>query len=180
MTEVNDTKLLKPSDPRWFPYWEDFQKRMQQVRFDLLPTLKPAEVPGAEKLRPGTRDLLTSLAAPFAQFPEAQQYLLAFLSSNHDPQTREPLSPTQNAIVAALFHLIHYMGGTDFIGIGQFSELANQILIDSGERMHLEPRKVGAILTSLGFVERVRTNRGFGIALDLETRQSTTSVLAHL
>jgi hypothetical protein len=34
-----------------------------------------------------------------------------------------------------------------------------------------------AILTSLGFSERVRTNRGFGIALDLETRRRVHSLV---
>jgi hypothetical protein len=87
MTEANDTKLLKPSDSRWFADMDAFQKRMLQLRFDLFAHVKPAEVPGAEKLRPGTRDLLTSLAAPFAQCPEAQQYLLEFLSRNRDLQT---------------------------------------------------------------------------------------------
>jgi hypothetical protein len=52
-----------------------------------------------------------------------------------------------------------------------------QVLIQSGERMHLEPRRIGAILTSLGFVERVRTNRGFGITLDLETRRRVHSLV---
>jgi hypothetical protein len=65
----------------------------------------------------------------------------------------------------------------DFVTVGQFSEIVNQILIQSGERMHLEPRKVGAILTSLGFFERVRTNRGFEIALDLETRRRVHSLV---
>jgi hypothetical protein len=177
MMEANDTKLLKPSDPRWFSSFDDFQKRMLQVRCDLFGSMKPAEVPGAENLRPGTRDLLASLAAPFSQFPEAQQYLLHFLSSVHDPQTHEPLSPTQNAVVAALFHLIHYEHGADLIGVGQFSELANQILMQSGERIRLEPRKVGAILTSLGFAERVRTNRGLAITLDLETCRRVHSLV---
>jgi len=177
MTEANDTKLLKPSDPRCLADMDAFQKRMLQLRFDLFPHVKPAEVPGAEKLRPGTRDLLTSLAAPFAQFPEAGQYLLEFLSRNHDPQTREPLSPSQNAVVAALFHLVHYVRGMDFVTVGQFSEIANVFLLQAGERMHLEPRKVGAILTSLGFCDRVRTNRGSGIALNLETRKRVHSLV---
>jgi hypothetical protein len=55
--------------------------------------------------------------------------------------------------VATLFYLVHYVRGMDFVTVGQFSEIVNQILIQSGERMHLEPRKVGAILTSLGLAQ---------------------------
>jgi hypothetical protein len=171
MTEVNDDKLLKPSDPRLSSHMEEFRNRMLQMRFDLYPNIKPAVVPGAENLRPGTRDLLASLEAPFTGSPYLGEFLPEFLSSTHDLQTREPLSPSQNAVVAAFFHMIHYMQGVDCMTVGQFGEFVNQLLVQSGERMHLLPRKVGAVLSSLGFSARVRTNRGLEIAADLETRR---------
>jgi hypothetical protein len=171
MLEANDCNLLKPSDPKWFPEMAEFQMKMLRLRFDLYSQIKPAVIPGAEKLRPGTRDLLTSLAAPFFQNPDVGRHLLSILSVIHDPQTREPLPMSQNAVVAALFYITHYRETKDFTTVGHVSEFVNWTLVEARERARLQPRKVGALLSSLGFFERVRTNRGLGIALNIQVRK---------
>jgi hypothetical protein len=171
MVEVNDSELWKPSDPRLAQLWDDFQQRMLQFRFDYYSQVKYYAIPGAEELRPRARDILNCLAAPYAECPDDQELLVKFFSELHDPQSREPLSRVQNAVLAALFRVIHSPQDTGYSTISQISGFANSRLRQTGEKVRLQPRKVGAILSSLGFGERVRTNRGLGIYTGANERQ---------
>jgi len=170
MVEVNNSELWKPSDPRLANFLDEFQQRMLQFRFDHYKQVGYIAIPGAEVLRPRARDILNSLAAPYAQWPDAQAALVGFLSEFHDPQSREPLSRLQNAILAALFQAIHSPQYTGYSTIGDISGSANILLRQTRETMHLQPRKAGAILSSFGFVKRARTNRGLGIHLGVDER----------
>jgi len=173
MTEVNDVELIKPDDPRLSQEVETLQSMLLQLRFDLYPKIKPAVIQGpeAKALRPGTRDILGSLAAPFTDFPEAGQFLAAFLSVFHDSQSREPLSTVQNAIVAALFRFIHETPNSQAALVGGIGWTANQALAEAKERVRLSPKGAGGLLSSLGFARRVRTNRGSAVLLDLNLRK---------
>ena len=64
-------------------------------------------VPGAEELRPRSRDLFSSLGAPLVRHRLWIACLLGFIKQNHDPVTREPLEPRQEALHAVLWEIIH-------------------------------------------------------------------------
>lgn len=61
-----------------------------------------------------------------------------------------------------------YMSLKDFssIWIGGLTQNVNFFLELAGEKLRLKPRKVGAVLTSLGFSSRTRTNSGWVISLN--------------
>jgi len=170
MVETNKTNLLKPTDPRLRKYGDEFQKHLLQFRFDLYKTVQPAVIPGAEKLRPRARDLLSSLAAPLADDEMWCKFLLEFFLA-HEPATQEPLPPAQDATLAALFHLIHLLPGEESITVGSFGETVNNVLRQAGKRFTLQPRKIGSVLTSMGFTSRERTSRGWRIWLDSAARR---------
>ena len=170
MTEVNEPNLLKPTDARIMKIAGELQQKCLQFRFDHYKTVKPAAIRDADKLRPRTRDLLSSLAAPFAHDAEWVELLSNFFLRIHDPATAEPLSPAHNAVLAALFWHIHVRGQKECIGIGSFCQFVNDFIRMSGERFALAPRKAGSVLSSLGFTFRERTNRGWRIWLSSADR----------
>ncbi len=55
--------------------------------------------------------------------------------------------------------------------VGDLTQLVNELLARAGERFRLSPRKVGAVLTSLGFIYRKRTNCGWTVWLDRSQRE---------
>jgi hypothetical protein len=69
------------------------------------------------------------------------------------------MSPEHNAVLRALFAMIH-PGDFSFIWISHLTDRVNRFLEQSGDRLLLMPRKVGAVLTSFGFTNRTRTNSG--------------------
>jgi hypothetical protein len=80
---------------------------------------------------------------------------------------REPLSPAQNAVLRGLFSLIHNSHKDyDAILTSDLTAVVNDLLGRAGESLRLRPRKVGAVLTSLGFSNRKRINSGWVVYLD--------------
>lgn len=51
--------------------------------------------------------------------------------------------------------------GFKSLQVSYLTKVVNDELERSGERFYLEARKVGAVLTTLGFVKRERTSRGW-------------------
>ncbi len=133
-------------------------------------SIRPAVIPGSEKLRPRARDLLSSLAAPFAHDKAWCEMLLAFFLEMHEPANQEPLSRAQSAVLATLFAVMHLSPDRDCMTVGAFGQLVNEFLRGVGERISLSPQKTGRVLTSLGISSRERTNRGWQITLDNATR----------
>jgi len=165
MTEANRTDLIKPTDPSVEKEAADLRAMLLQFRFDhYKPAWTPA-IPGAEILRPRSRDLLTCLAAPFAKDEKWCAFLVRFFELQaHVAQ--EPLSPPQNAVLAALFSLVHQRYDTHLCLVGDLTGMVNKFLEKAGEHYRLLPRKVGAVLTSLGITERQRTKVGLTVWLD--------------
>lgn len=56
----------------------------------------------------------------------------------------------------------------------------NEDLEEPGESFRVTPRSIGAELTSMGFTDRKRTNRGWLIWLDRPTREHITNLLKPL
>lgn len=163
--EANKPGLLKPTDPKIEQLAMDLQQQLLQFRFEHYRSVELPEICGAEALRPRTRDLFRCLAAVYPEDSYKQEYLLDFFKF-HDATTREPLSPPQNAILRELFAAAHYHTESKSFTVGRLTEVVNDFLEKAGERFRLEPRKVGSVLTSLGFQRRVRTNQGWVLYLD--------------
>lgn len=161
MFESNSTALCRTDEPKVQQMAADLQAQLLRFRLENYKTAKPAAVPGDEILRPRTRDLLRALSAGHAQDAERCQGLLkAFESDEAVPL--EPLNPAHNAVLLALFAMIH-PGDFSFIWNSHLTEKVNLFLEQSGDRLRLLPRKVGAVLTSFGFTNRRRTNSGWAL-----------------
>ena len=78
----------------------------------------------------------------------------------------EPLNREQNVVLQALFSLVHSTENEfSSVWVSQLTRLVNQFLEKGGKRFRLHPRKVGSVLTTLGFSDRKRTNSGWTLQL---------------
>ncbi len=173
MSEANGAELVKPTDPALEELAADMHRSLLQFRFDQLKAARPATVPGAECLRPRARDLLSCLAAPSPDDRERCQFLLRFFELQ-EVVAQEPLLPPQNAVLMALFVALHREAESPDAVVRRVQDLttlANSLLQGAGEGLRLHPRKVGSVLTSLGFLSRQRTNEGWVLWLSRSDQQ---------
>lgn len=164
MFESKGTALARTDEPRVTQMAASLQAQLLRFRFENYKRVQLAAVPGDETLRPRTRDLLRALTAAHHDVRRSQG-LLKFFESGHGVQA-EPLNPEHNAVLRALFSIIHVREEFTSIWIGDLTKNVNFFLAQAGEKLRLQPRKVGAILTSLGFSSRTRTNSGWVISLN--------------
>jgi hypothetical protein len=90
----------------------------------------------------------------------------------------EPLDPAQNAVLRALFSLIHLEEGISSVRVGNLTCIVNLFLDRAGENLRLLPRKVGAVLTSLGVGTRTRTNSGWALSVNLQDAEKLHQLAA--
>lgn len=170
MMEANADGLLKVTDPVLEERARILQRQLLQFRLQNYKHAKPAPLPGAESLRPRTKDLLTCLATAAAEDTKRVDDLVHFFKYQNKT-LQEPLPPAEDAVLAALFYLVHFrreysnFSGKS-LGVSDVTCLVNDVLDKSKTRVRVKPRKVGAILTSLGFLRRERTNKGWTLWLD--------------
>ncbi len=167
--EANNIELLKPTDPTLLKMADQLRMQFLRFRFDMYGKISCVSIPGAEELRPRSRDLLNSLAAPSLKDVNRCQRLLQFFRFR-DATSQEPLPPAQAAVVKALMYGIHsstICEGTTYL-INDIAQQVNKCLEEDGESLRLTPRKVGSALTSLGIRSRQRTNSGWVLWLSVE------------
>src|ERR1700730_5756117 len=149
MCETTRTDLFRPSDVEVEREAAGLQAQLLHFRFENYRRAEPGPISGDEVLRPRSRDLLRTLSAAHLQDVKRSQRLLEFFDSGQAvPQ--EPLSPEQNAVLRALYSVIHVQKGFVSVQTSDLTELVNYCLRAAGEPLRLRPRKVGAVLTSLG------------------------------
>ena len=163
--EVNDCKLIKPSDPRLESEIREIRMRLLDFRLTMIKEAKLLTVPGAEELRPRDRDLLGCLAAPLHQDEPRCQELLNFFESTYNQRKFAGLSP-EIAVLAAFYVFRHTKQFLGVVTISLLTKWANDLLYASADRRRLTPRKVGAILTSYGLGSRLRRNTGYEVAVE--------------
>jgi len=163
MSESKSTALVRTDEPAVQQQAADLQAQLLRFRFENYKTVRPVPVPGDEALRPRTRDLLRVLSAAHADVSRSE-LLLRFVESGQGVQP-EPLSPEQNAVVRAMFSAVHIREDFSCIWISDLTQRVNIFLELAGEQLRVQPRKVGAVVTSLGFSSRTRTNSGWVISL---------------
>jgi hypothetical protein len=164
MVESKSTTLINADEPKVRQLANDLQAQLLQFRFDNYNRVQPIPIPGEEILRPRTRDLLRALAAAHADADRSYRLLKFFESAQAVPA--EPLDPEHNAVLRALFSLIHLAEDFNSCWIGDLTQKVNFFLKLAGENLRLQPRKVGAVLTTLGFTSRTRTNSGWLLSLN--------------
>jgi hypothetical protein len=180
MAEKNKSRLLKPGHPTVVKVSSELRQRLLQFRFDFYKSIRPALVPGAEDLRPRSRDLLSSLAAPLVGSQPWTRFLLAYMKENHDPVTRESLEPRFEALHAALWEAIHREPPLSHVRIGgqmSLSTATNDILLQGGETLTVTDKGVGRMLSSMGFRSTQRTKTGWILWLDSATRERCHQLL---
>jgi hypothetical protein len=168
MFESERANLCGLDDPKIQQLANRVQAQLLRFRLDNFKKVHPIPVPGDEILRPRARDILRSLAAVHSQNSQRCQVLLRFFQSGQILPA-EPLTREQNVVLKLLFSLVHSRV-EDFscVFVAQVTKAVNQFLEVDGERFRLLPRKVGSILTSLGFTNRKRTNSGWTLQLSLQ------------
>ena len=163
MSESKSTALVRNDEPAVQQQAANLQAQLLRFRFENYKTVRPVPVPGDEALRPRTRDLLRVLSAAHADVSRSER-LLRFVESGQGVEP-EPLSPEQNAVVRAMFSAVHIREDFSCIWISDLTQRVNIFLELAGEQLRIQPRKVGAVVTSLGFSSRTRTNSGWVISL---------------
>jgi hypothetical protein len=165
MTEANHSDVDRPTDSELEELAAELQAQLLQFRFQNYKTIRTCNPPGTETLRPRSRDLLACFAAPFAEDAEICERLVDIFKER-EISSREPLSPSQSAVLAGLFFCMHINSYSGAVLVKNLTSKVNRILRAAGQPLRLQPRKVGAVLTTLGFSRRERTNAGWNIILD--------------
>ena len=178
MHESMKTNLKRPSDVEVEREAAELQGQLLRFRFENYRSVEPGPLYGDEFLRPRSRDLLRALAATHMQNVERSKRLLEFFDSGQ-AIPHEPLCPEQNAVLRALYSVIHIRNDYDSIQTGQLTEMVNLILERAGESLRMKPRKVGSVLTSLGFSNRTRTNSGWILSLNREDAEKLHQLADH-
>jgi hypothetical protein len=169
--------LASTEDPRIQKLASHLQAQLLRFRFENFKKVQPAAVPGDEVLRPRTQDLLRALTAAHFEDTQRSQRVLKFFESGQALPS-EPLSPEQNAVLRALFSIIHLRENFYSSCVGDLAQKVNFYLEQSGERLRLQPRKVGAVLTALGFSNRTRTNTGWTVDLSRQDAEKIHQLAA--
>jgi len=167
MFESKSTALVSADEPRVQQMAAELQAQLLSFRLENYKAVKPTGVAGDEVLRPRTRDLLRALSAAHAQDAERCQDLLKFFESG-EAVPLEPLSPEQNAVLRALFSAIH-LHDFSSIRVGDLTRRVN---------LRLSPRKVGAVLTSLGVATHTRTNSGWALSVNCQDAEKLHQLAA--
>jgi hypothetical protein len=165
MVESDKTNVYGVSDPSVKEFAAKLQAQLLQFRFENYRKMSTPVIAGMERLKPRSREMLAALAAPCAEDLEICQPLIEFFK-RRECFNHEPLPPPENAVLTALFSQIHQEAYTGGVLIKNLTTKVNEILETSGERFRLSPRKVGAVMATLGFGWKRRTNIGWTILLD--------------
>jgi hypothetical protein len=177
MFETKSTSLVRTDDPKVQQLAMHLQAQLLRFRLENFKTVRPAPVPGDEALRPRTRDLLWALTAAHARHAQRSQRVLQFFQSGEGLPS-EPLSREQNAVLRMLFHVVHLREKFDCVTISNLTDAVNSFLSAAHENLRLQPRKVGAVLTSLGFTNRTRTNSGWTISISRQDAEKLHQLAA--
>jgi hypothetical protein len=172
MAESSKAGLFRPGHPSVVKVASQLRQKLLRFRFNFYKSIRPAMVPGSEALRPRSRDLLSSLAAPLVGHRLWTDCLLAIIKENHDPVTRESLEPRQEALHAVLWQIIHRESPLPNVRVGGQNSLAtatNEVLLQGGERVTVTDKGVGTMLSSMGFRSTQRTKVGWILWLDSAT-----------
>jgi hypothetical protein len=178
MHESMRTSLKRPSDVEVEREAAVLQAQLLRFRFENYRRVEPGPIYVDEILRPRSRDLIRALAATHMSNVKRSRLLLEFFKSGQAVPL-EPLSPEQNAVLRALYSMIHPRKEYVSVQTGDLTKMVNYFLQRAGEGLRLQPRKVGAVLSSLGFSNRTRTKSGWIVSVDREDAEKLHELAEH-
>ncbi len=158
MVAENNTGLWKPTDREVEKEVRDLQQMLLQMRLQCYSSIKPVQVPHTGQLSPREQDMLSCLAAVFASNPD---WVDSISRSYEYVPRQQTASPQLAAVVKAVFVVGHDPEFQGNMKVGLVASLAQQYLEMEGERVKLNPRRVGDILTALGFTSSQRQKIGW-------------------
>ena len=170
LQETHRTDLIRPANPEILHAAEDLQRQFLQFRFEKFNAFKLPKVQGDHRLHSRARDLFEALALPIGEDTENCEILLSHFEAQQE-SNREPLPPCQAAVLQTLFIAIHMCPGVGTYAVRYLTQVVNGFLKEAKERYRVSPRRVGGALTSLGLIERRRTNTGWEVLLDRKTQK---------
>jgi hypothetical protein len=177
MFESRDNTLIGTDSPEMQQEAAHLRAQSLRFRFENRKTVNSVPVQGDECLRPRTRDLLRAITSVSPKEQCRSNYLFDFFEADQVVPS-EPLSPEQNAVLQLLFGLVHGPLEECSFYISKLTYQANRSLRKNRERLRLKPRRVGAVLTSLGFTHRRRTNSGWSLSLDKTETERVHQLIA--
>ena len=167
LCETERTDLKKPTDFQILKAADHLRKQLLQFRFERLNSMTLPRIQGQACLRSRTRDLFEALALPSSDPIIGEE--LARIFAILQEQNREPLSPHQTAVLRTLFrwvHTIRHQTRNHLSAVGDLAGMVNRDLKLRRECFRVSPRKVGAILTSFGMINKRRTRWGWVVFFD--------------
>lgn len=168
MTESDTAKRKKPDHPDILQMSREVQNQCLALRFHLLKGMRAVTVPGADHLSHGRRDLLSALAAPFADDPEWQELLLQCLE-NTEQVWMDSRSPVEAAVLDGLWAACHLHLGFHFVYTLELVNLITEIYKNAGQEIHVKTETVGKIVSKVG-IRANHTNSGNGFWLNERNR----------
>jgi hypothetical protein len=166
MRKTSRTDLISPDDPKVLEFAKRVRMRLQQFRFEHYRKLPIPKVPTGVQLSSRPLDIYRALALPIGE----DQDLCTILAHSvaNQKQFQSPLiSLLQSSAVRNLHRFIHFDSKAAGYKLKGLTQAMMADLVSCGEPSRLNERKVGDVLTSLGFTNRSRTNPG-GYALWLQ------------
>ena len=170
MQETGRTDLVKTTDKRLLDNADILCKALLQYRLENYHSLRLPKVEGDQRLHSRTRDLYQALALPLGSNAELCEVLVDLFKIQQE-FNREPLSSASAAVLRALYEFIHSHPQDGKFGQKELTFGVNLNLERLQETFRLNAHEVGRALTTLGFTNRKRTNAGFILWLDLESRK---------
>jgi hypothetical protein len=169
MHDTVRTDLQRPDDPEIIKAADLLERNLVHYRAAKYRTLSIPSIPGMNRLRSRVRDLCESLALAIGEDSAACARLLECMEHQSD-LNRDSLPPNQNAVIAALHKQIHVHPEQAIYLNLDLTRDANLLLAESGERLRLSPKGVGAVLKTFGFYKS-RTKLGWVVPLDRAARK---------
>jgi hypothetical protein len=174
--------LWSPNDPHVARLAEQARKQLLQFRLMNYKTSKFHRIAGEEELHLRTRDLFHCLTLPLSDQNDICEMILSILQAQRS--LHEYLSPQQAAAIQCLFDYIHTAEANckvprriNGIYVKSVAERVNAELDERGEPGSVSDKKMGDILTSLSLANRTRTNKGYVLWLDRETRKQIHTLI---
>lgn len=174
--ETTRQDLLRTNDPKIIEAAEVLQARLLVFRLFHYRRLRLPQIAGVERLRSRDRDLYEALALPIAENPNACAHLLKCFTY-HQELDREPLPPSENAVIEGLFREIHRWPDQHEHALHSLRVEVNKALGDAGERFRLNERVISGVLRTLGFDRRKRTREGYIVVIDRDARKCVHTLL---
>lgn len=170
MQETNRSNLARPNEPDIVAAADEIQKQLLWYRLESLKTLGNAPKPSDENLAARVGDLHEALVLALGDHAPYRKWL-RLCCEDQAKANREPLPPREAAVLNTLYKAIHTVVNYERYPIAQLTSLVKADLKEEGSGMRLNPRAVGAALSSLGITNHRRTNLGYVVDIDRKLQQ---------